>query len=76
METRVRLGEIDSKASEALMDELRDRRTDAILSAKTCDETLTSCDDHSAVETVCAKGSKYRLRCTGDEGEGETEKIH
>lgn len=68
METKVRLGEMDSKASEALMDELRDRRIDAILSAKTSEETFTSCDDNSAMETNGISGGKgvsCRGGCTG-----------
>lgn len=42
MDTMVRCGEMDSSAMEALMEEFKDRSTDAILSVKTVDETSTS----------------------------------
>lgn len=41
-ETKVRLGEIESKATEALMEELRDRKIEAIFSVNTVDDTSTS----------------------------------
>lgn len=41
-ETKVRLGEIDIKAIEALMDEFRDLKTEAILSVNTVEDTSTS----------------------------------
>lgn len=44
METNVRLGEIDSKATDALIAELRDRKIDAIISPNTVEETSISCD--------------------------------
>lgn len=34
---------MESRAIDALMEELRDRSTDAILSVKTVDDTFTSC---------------------------------
>lgn len=42
METKVRLGEMDSSASDALIDELRDLRIDAIFSANTSADKSTS----------------------------------
>lgn len=44
METNVKLGEIDSKATDALIAELRDRKIDAIPSPNTVEETSTSYD--------------------------------
>lgn len=38
----MRLGEIDIKAIEALMDELRDLKMEAILSVNTVEDTSTS----------------------------------
>lgn len=38
----VRWGEMDRSAMEALMEELKDLSTDAILSVKTVDDTSTS----------------------------------
>lgn len=42
IETKVRLGDMENNASEALTEELRDRRIDAILSPNTAEDTLTS----------------------------------
>lgn len=43
-DTNVRVGEIESNAKDALMEEFNDRNTDAILSVNTVEETSTSCD--------------------------------
>lgn len=42
-ETSVKFGEIRSSATEALMEELRDRNTAAIRSVNTVEDTSTSC---------------------------------
>lgn len=58
METKVRLGEMDSKAKEALMEELRDRKIDAIFSVNTVEDTSTSCDQ--LVENTQRTGNNVR----------------
>lgn len=42
-DTSVKFGEIRSNATEALMEELRDRNTAAIRSVNTVEDTSTSC---------------------------------
>lgn len=44
-ETSVRLGEIRSNATEALIEEFRDRKIDAIRSVNTVEDTSTSCNE-------------------------------
>lgn len=47
MDTMVRCGEMERRAMEALMEEFRDRSTEAILSVKTVEDTSTSCHARS-----------------------------